>query len=148
MKGIIESIKSYPAKGEAGNELAEARLIKDTGLEGDYHAKGGDRQLSLLLTDKPGKLPEQKSKGLCSNRFRENLLLTGLSPDALRPGQCLCAGDAVIEITGRKSCHDECDLYKAGKPCPLAGRCLFARVVTGGVVRRGDGVDLGEICIQ
>jgi cyclic pyranopterin phosphate synthase len=144
MSGIIESIKTYPAKGEQGIVLAEARLVENSGLEGDFHAIGGLRQLSLLCAEILEKTAESKpaGKGLCFSRFRENITIRGLPPQALRPGLRLAAGEAILEITGEtKHCHEECSLYEAGKPCPLAGKSLFARVVKSGVIRIGDSLE-------
>jgi MOSC domain-containing protein YiiM len=141
MDGIIEAIKVYPAKGEAGVELAEVQLIEDSGLEGDFHAKGGDRQISLLFAESRDGNALQKEKGFCFSRFKENISIRGFSPDAVRPGLRLETGEAVIEITGEiKHCHEECELYEAGKSCSLAGLNLFARVLKGGVIAIGDGV--------
>jgi hypothetical protein len=154
MSGIIESIKAYSAKAEQGIALAEARLVENSGMEGDFHATGGQRQLSLLCAEirekisaEAWKVPEKKAdqavstganSGLCFSRFKENITIRGLPPQALRPGLRLAAGEAILEITGEtKHCHEECSLYEAGKLCPLAGKSLFARVVKSGVIRIG-----------
>jgi hypothetical protein len=160
MTGIIESIKAYPAKGGPARELTEARLIDNRGLEGDFHATGGERQVSLLFAEIREKISAEKERGgnffvvtgpagtgggLCFSRFRENITVRGMSPNALRPGLRLAAGEAVLEITGEtKHCHEECSLYEAGKLCPLAGKSLFAKVLKGGVIRVGDGAASGE----
>ena len=143
MSGIIESIKVYHAKGEAGEERAEACLVKDLGLEGDFHATGGERQISILFVETRELLAKQKERGLCFSRFRENISIRGMAADALRAGVRLEAGEAVLEISGEaKYCHEECSLYEAGKSCPLAGASLFARVLKGGVIRNGDRICL------
>jgi len=49
MSGIVEKIRIFPEKGVVGVELAEVKLIKNAGLEGDYHADGGERQISILF---------------------------------------------------------------------------------------------------
>ena len=143
MGGIIERIRFYPEKGSLGLEMTEGRLIEGLGLEGDFHAKGGERQISLLVAGEPGPVTEQKEKGLCHSRFKENINIIGLAPDLIRPGLRLEAGDAVLEITAEtKHCHEECELFEAGKSCSLAGLNLFARVLKSGVIRTGDGVEI------
>ena len=150
MRGIIEKIKVYAAKGEAGIELAEGRLVEELGLEGDYHARGGDRQVSLLFAGAWDELTAQtandpKARGLCVSRFKENICIRGMTPDVLRPGARFEIGETMIEITGEtKHCHEECRLYRAGTPCPLAGKSLFARVLKSGVIRTGDEVEFIE----
>ena len=146
MNGTIERIKIYPVKGEPGKELAEARLIENLGLEGDRHAKGGERQISILLSEYREQITNEKEIGLCLSRFKENINIRFLNPVVIKPGIRLEAGEAervVLEITGEtKHCHDECALYQAGTPCSLAGLNLFAKVIKGGVIRVGDGVSL------
>jgi len=149
MKGIIERIRVYSAKGDAGKDLVEARFIENMGLEGDFHALGGERQLTLLLSDcsraasrdDSAGQKEQGPMGLCVFRFKENLSISNIAPDALRPSVRLELGEAVLEITGEtKHCHPECELYQAGKTCSLAGQSLFAKVLKGALIRRGDTV--------
>jgi cyclic pyranopterin phosphate synthase len=140
MNGIIETIKVYSAKGTPGKELSEVRLNENLGLEGDFHAQGGDRQVSLLCAETKDLLVQQKEKGLCFSRFKENITIRGIDCGLLRLGTRLEAG-AVLEITGEtKSCYEECSLYKAGKRCPLSGMSLFAKVIKGGIMRVGDKV--------
>ena len=141
MRGVIERIRFYPEKGSVGVDMTEGLLIKNLGLEGDCHAKGGERQISLLFTENPGKMAESKEKGLCYSRFKENISILGLAPDAIRSGTRFEAGEAVLEITGEtKHCHEECTLYESGKSCSLAGLNLFAKVLKSGVIRTGDRV--------
>ena len=142
MNGIVERIRIFPAKGAAGLELAEARLVENSGLEGDFHADGGDRQLSLLFAESR-EVAGLEGEGLCLKRFKENLCIRGLVSPDVKPGTRLSAGDAVLEITCEfKHCHEECTLYKKGKHCPLSGLNLFARVVKSGIIRVGASVQV------
>ena len=147
MIGTIERIKIYPGKGEAGKELTEARFVGDLGLEGDRHAKGGERQISILLFECREQIANEKEAGLCLARFKENINIRFPDHAAIKPGIRLEAGEAeqkvVLEITAEtKHCHEECVLYQTGKPCPLAGLNLFAKVIKGGVIRLGDEVTI------
>ena len=139
--GRIEKIKIYPAKGEAGKDLAEVRLIENLGLEGDYYAKGGERQISLLFTEDSGAVKEE---GLCTSRFKENITIRRPQTECQAPfsGIRLAAGEAMLEISGEtKHCHEECPLYQAGKRCSLAGKNLFAKVIRGGIIHTGDVIE-------
>ena len=141
MNGKIEKIIVYPAKGTAGLELAKARLVEGAGLEGDFHADGGDRQLSLLFAESREAAGIYR-QGLCITRFKENLSIRGLVSPDVKPGtRLLIGGEALLEITGEvKHCHEECTLFKEGRRCPLSGLNLFAKVVKGGLIRTGDSV--------
>ena len=145
MRGIVEKIKFYPEKGSVGLEMVEGFFIENLGLEGDFHAKGGERQISLLVSGERERLMKQEGKGLCLSRFKENISIYGLTTDLFRPGTRLEAGEAVLEITGEtKHCHEECELFESGKTCSLAGLNLFAKVLKGGVIRTGDGVEIAD----
>ena len=138
MNSIIERIRIFPAKGQAGIELTEGHLVKDLGLEGDHNAKGGERQVSLRFLESSFQEVNPVEKGLCLNRFRENLTIRCQSP-VFR----FAAGQAVLEISGEtKHCYEDCELFKEGKQCSLKSQCFFAKVVESGVVRIGDKIEL------
>ena len=143
MNAAICRIRVYAEKGAEGKDLSHARLIENRGLEGDYHATGGDRQISIFTAEDLKKTEDfftaKKDEGLCVSRFRENIMLDGLDAGKLKPGMLFMAGEAVLEITSEnKHCHDECPLYKKGKKCPLAGKNLFAKVIKSGEIHTGD----------
>ena len=142
MEGLIEKITAYPAKGEKGKDIADGRFIKNLGLEGDWHAKGGQRQISLFLTERAQEMnpPDFNLAGLCLSRFSGNISISGLAASSLKPGVLLSSGDVLLEITGEgKRCHEECKLEK---PCPLAGLNLFARVIKSGSMRAGERIGI------
>jgi MOSC domain-containing protein YiiM len=153
MDGQVIGIRAYPAKGEAGIKLKEGKFLENLGLEGDFHAKGGDRQVSLLCAETRDLMIKQKERGLCFSRFKENITIRFLDDNIPRFGARLEAGEgvstensAVLEITGEtKSCHKECSLYQAGKRCPLSGMSLFAKVIKGGIIRVGDSVTVKSV---
>jgi len=146
MSVVIERIRAYSSKGEAGTELSEARLVEDKGLEGDVHAIGGEKQISLLFVEPAAEAEttEQKenrpeARGLCFSRFKENISLRGMASNVLWSGARLEAREAVMEITGEtKHCYEECELFQEGKTCSLAGRSIFAKVLKSGLIRTGD----------
>jgi len=142
LDGTVVKIRAYPAKGEAGRELKEGKFIENLGLEGDFHAKGGDRQVSLFfLGDIADTNPAVTA--LCFSRYSENITIMGVNASAIKKGMILLSGDVALEITGEtKRCHEECELFKAGETCTLAGLNLFARVVKGGIIRVGDSIRL------
>ena len=136
MNGIIERIKIYPEKGSAALELDEGLLVEGLGLKGDFHAKGGERQITLLFAE-----ISQNEQGLCLSKFKENISMRFGKPPLVQAGTYLEAGEAVMEITeDTKHCHAECSLVKAGKLCSLAGLNIYAKVVKSGAVRVGDKV--------
>ena len=142
LQAMIAKLTRYPAKGCVGENTDSALLIEGKGMEGDFHADGGLRQISLLTTEERRWMDASDAPGLCFGRYRENILLDGISSAALVPGTRLKTGEAVLEISDTdKRCFEECPLYRSGKSCFLAGRSLFAKVVSGGLVRNGDTIE-------
>jgi MOSC domain-containing protein YiiM len=135
----VIKLTRYAAKGEPGEAVESALFLEGLGMKGDFHAKGGDRQLSLLSRQDQQWMEAQAEQGLCFSRYRENILLN--LPNLLEPSARLQVGGAVLEITETiKQCFEQCPLFSRGQTCILAGRNLFAKVVKGGIVQTGDNV--------
>jgi MOSC domain-containing protein YiiM len=138
----VARLTRYAQKGENGEVVSNAVLITGAGMEGDFHAQGGERQISLLTAAARQWISAQKKQGLCFRRYKENILLDAASAAALASSTRLRIGEAVIEISGQgKHCFEECPLYKREEPCVLAGQNLFVKVIKGGAVRVGDAVE-------
>jgi cyclic pyranopterin monophosphate synthase len=144
LEGSVVKIRAYSAKREAGREQNEGKFIENIGLEGDFHASGGDRQISLFFLEDRAD-PNLAATKLCYSRYNENITIMGIDASIIQSGMLLSSGDVVLEITeATKHCHDECELFKAGETCSLAGLNLFARVVKGGTIRVGDRIKLAK----
>ena len=140
-KATIVKMTRYAAKGVSGEALESAVFLEGLGMEGDFHAQGGQRQLSLLSLQERQWMDAQAKPGLCFARYKENVLLDTLP--ALAPGSQVKIGEAVLEITETgKHCFEECRLFSQGQSCILAGRNLFAKVVKSGLVHIGDRVTI------
>ena len=124
----IIGLTRYLQKGEPGERLDEMELIAGIGIRGDYH-QGGEKQVSILAAP----TQTQSEEGLCSGRFRENILISGLSLDS----DTIRIGSAVLAlIKGGKRCFEGCPL----KSCHLSKGAVFAGVTQGGIIRIGDEV--------
>jgi len=138
MSAKISYLTIFRSKGESGESVTEVNLLKDLGVEGDFH-QGGERQVTILPAETRRWLDAQTERGLCFDRFRENILIEGSGE--IKPGSLLSVGDAVLRISAFvKPCFDECALAACGTPCRLSGRAVFATVERGGTVRVGDAV--------
>lgn len=136
--GKIVSLMRYPEKKAPAVVEETLTLKKDFGVEGDHHADGGERQISLLTVQEKEWMKSQEVKGFCFKRYKENILLDGVSLSDCKQGDLLKCGDAVLELTSSiKSCHPElCSLVNEGK-CILAGSSRFAKVNCGGAIYVG-----------
>jgi MOSC domain-containing protein YiiM len=132
-----------PGKGTVKTPQAQAEIRAGHGFVGDAHAGDWHRQVSLLSVSS---IEKMKALGLDvgEGSFAENLTIDGLDVYRLPVGAKVRVGDSVlIEITQiGKECHTGCAIFKAVGKCVMPREGVFARVVTGGVVRPGDTLEV------
>ncbi len=135
----IKKLFRYPVKKEPAVEEQELILKENFGIEGDHHADGGERQISLITVSEKNWMNAQEIKGFCFKKYKENILLDGASLANCKEGDLLVCGEAVLEMTGSiKSCHPElCKLAGEEGKCILAGSSRFAKVKQGGTIKTG-----------
>ncbi len=142
--GVISGLCRYPEKKMPALAELELTLRENFGIEGDHHADGGDRQISLVTVSEKEWMNAQEVQGFCFKKYKENILLDGVSLAGCREGDLLSCGEVVLELTSSiKSCHPElCKLAKEEKECILAGSSRFAKVKKGGVLKVGMPVEI------
>ena len=119
-------------------ELATARAVENSGLEGCAHARpGGKRQVLLVDVETLGNL------NLEPGITRENITTEGLNVNALQSGQKLRVGGALFEVS---AVCEPCELMETIRPGlqqDLQGRRgMLCRVLSGGMMQRGDAIVL------
>jgi len=137
---IIKSINISAKKGTSKYSVDEAKLIEDYGVEGDAHA-GGERQVSLLDVKSIDKMKQYQIEGLCFGKFAENITTYNLDVNKIKIGTKLKIGkNAIIQISQiGKKCHGAgCEIAKTAGVCIMPTEGMFAKVITGGIIRRGD----------
>jgi len=138
----IAALNIYPEKSGPGQSLKKTMLITGLGIGGNFY-QGCERQICLLTTSMHKWIDSHSESGLCLSRFKENILIDGISDECLSPDVCIRAGETVLRISNiRKECYPECALFSQKTWCPLAGRAVFATVESGGAVRIGDSVSI------
>lgn len=137
--GVIRAVCLGLHKGQSKTPVAQGRLVREHGLEGDAHAGPGPRQISLLARESADKLRDRLPT-LADGSFGENLTTEGIDLCDLPPGTRLRVGErALLEVTQiGKSCHAGCEISRQVGDCVMPREGIFARVVNGGVVRPGD----------
>ena len=136
--GVIKGICISEKRGTAKHEIEEAILVKDWGIQGDAHAGHWHRQVSLLSYEK---IEEFRKKGadIELGAFGENLLGSGYDFRNLAVGTRFQCGEAVLEMTQiGKECHSHCEIYKRMGECIMPREGVFAIVLHGGTIRKGD----------
>jgi len=127
-------------KGERKSPVPRATLVPGHGVERDAHAGPGHRQVSLLASESIAKMRE-KGLAVGPGDFAENVTVEGIDLTALKVGDRLQVGEALVEISQiGKECHERCAIYFQAGDCVMPREGVFARVVRGGVVTPGDPV--------
>lgn len=136
--GVIKGICISENRGTAKHEIEEAILVKDWGIQGDAHAGHWHRQVSLLSYEK---IEEFRKKGadIELGAFGENLIVSGYDFRNLMVGTRFQCGEVVLEMTQiGKECHSHCEIYKRMGECIMPREGVFAIVLHGGTIRKGD----------
>jgi len=142
-QGRIHAVSVSDRKGVVKHNVDQARLLKDHGLEGDAHAEGGIRQVSLLAMASIDKMVAAGAK-VKPGDFAENLTVLGLEVMSLPVGTRLKVGNTVeLEITQiGKTCHKGCAIREQVGDCVMPREGVFARVLKEGLVKPGDVIEV------
>lgn len=143
-KGTVVSISISPEKGMKKNPVDSAALSVDHGIEGDAHAGKWHRQVSLLAEES---IEKMRAAGLdvgCGD-FAENITTSGLVLYEIPVGTRIHLGECLVEVTQiGKECHDRCAIYEAAGDCVMPREGIFARVLRGGALKKGDEILVEE----
>ncbi len=129
-------------KGTAKKTVESVMLVENHGIEGDAHAGPWHRQVSLLSLEK---IEAFRARGAIApfGCFGENIIGAGIDFAALPVGTKLACGPALLEISQiGKECHDRCQIYHTMGECIMPTQGVFARVLRGGAVAKGDRLEL------
>jgi MOSC domain-containing protein YiiM len=133
----IAHIFRAPKKRLLMEEIEEARVIQNAGLEGCAHARrDSDRQ--VLLVDRETLEAMELRPGL----IRENITTDGINVNSLTRGQDLRIGETLLRVS--MVCHpcDQMEKIRPGLRRELYGRRgMLCRVLEGGVIRLGDAIE-------
>ncbi|RII29585.1 MAG: MOSC domain-containing protein [Geobacter sp.] len=129
-------------KGERKTPVAAAELRENHGIVGDAHAGEWHRQVSLLAQESIDKM---RAMGLdvAAGDFAENITTSGIELVTLPIGTRLQVGETLMEVTQiGKECHTRCAIYYQAGDCVMPKEGIFAKVLNGGMVKPGDGVEI------
>lgn len=140
MSGTVVSVNVSEKKGIRKRPVAEIEVIPEYGIEGDAHASGEwHRQVSLLAIES---IEKMRGLGLdvSPGDFAENITTSGIDLLSLPLGARLEIGAVVeVEITQiGKECHSRCAIFYQAGDCVMPKEGLFARVLKGGTIKKGD----------
>jgi len=141
--GTLEAIALRRAKRAPMEEVLEIEICANRGLVGDFGRRLGRAQVSLLSAEKWSATCSELGANINWAARRANLLLSGVTLEAIL-GQRIQVGQAVVlEVTGSTEPCSRMDdavlgLQEALRVGTRGGlRCL---VVQGGAIKVGDAV--------
>ena len=122
-----------PKRRAPMEELASAEVVKNAGLQGCAHARGGKRQVLLVDAETLGTL--QLKPGIT----RENVTTEGLNVSGLAIGQRLRLGEVELQVSAVCDPCEQIEALRPGLQAEMQGRRgMLCRVLTGGTLQRGD----------
>jgi len=139
--GMVKAVCISENKGERKKPVEAVELRENHGIVGDGHAGEWHRQVSLLAQESIDKM---RKMGLDVNAgdFAENITTTGIDLVSLPIGTRLQVGETLLEVTQiGKECHTRCAIYYQAGDCVMPKEGIFAKVITGGMVKPGDEVE-------
>ncbi len=137
-QGHVVAICISEKKGTQKTEIPSSFLLENHGLENDAHAGNWHRQVSLLSEDK---VDAFRARGVDVDHgaFGENILVRGIDFATLPIGTIMRCNNIVLELTQiGKECHAHCTIYHQVGDCIMPREGVFARVLHGGTIAKGD----------
>jgi MOSC domain-containing protein YiiM len=129
------------SKGEKKKPVESVELKPDHGIVGDAHAGEWHRQVSLLAIESIRKM-QKLGLDVDSGDFAENITTEGIDLVSLPIGAQLRVGETLLEVTQiGKECHTRCAIYHQAGDCVMPKEGIFAKVITGGVVRSNEEIE-------
>jgi MOSC domain-containing protein YiiM len=140
----VEAVCISVKKGTVKREQEAVEMVEDWGIEEDARAGKWHRQVSLLAVESIDNVKEILPT-LKNGAFAENIITRGIDLVNIEIGQQLTVGQEVLlEITQiGKECHNAgCAIKKATGDCIMPREGIFAKVLKGGRVKKGDAIQL------
>ena len=134
----IAHIFRAPKKRLPMEELEEARVITDVGLEGCAHARPGGGPRQVLLVDRE----TLEAMDLQPGVIRENITTEEMDVNGLATEQEVRIGEVRLQVS--EICHpcDQLEKIRPGLRREMRGRRgRLCRVLEGGMIRRGDTIE-------
>jgi len=138
----VVSINISLKKGIRKKPIDEGTLIENLGIDGDAHSGNWHRQVSLLALES---IEKMRALGLDvgPGDFAENITTEGIDLVSLPIGTKIEIGGTTLEVTQiGKDCHARCVIYYQAGDCVMPKEGIFAKVLRGGKIKKGDNIRL------
>ena len=136
--GKVIAVCMSEKKGTQKKDVGKGLFLAEHGIVGDSHAGRWHRQISLLSFEEVEAFRAKGAK-VDHGAFGENLVVSGYDFKTLPIGTRFRSGDVLLEMTQiGKKCHSHCEIFKIMGDCIMPREGVFARVLHGGWITRGD----------
>ena len=145
ISGTVVAVCISSEKGVRKNPVDVVSVLPEHGIEGDAHAGGWHRQVSLLAEES---IEKMRALGfeLSPGDFAENITTRGIELSELPLGTRLIVNTVQFEVTQiGKECHSGCEIRKLVGDCIMPREGIFARVISGGEIRPGDTINMTKL---
>lgn len=146
MKGKVISVNIEKQKGLKKKPVEFIETVCNKGIKNDAHYGFGHRQISLLANESIDKMRE-KGLILKFGDFAENITTEGIIWNKVVIGDIFRIGEVLIRITQKgKSCHKECEIFRAVGDCIMPREGVFAEVLEEGTIHVNDKMEMVKKC--
>lgn len=149
--GKVEWLGIRPVRREPVQVVETLTVSEKKGIEGDhYSGQSGNRHVTLIQAEHlPAIAAFSGRDTLDPALLRRNIVVSGLNLLALKDKQ-IQLGDVVLQITGQ--CHPcskmETALGPGGYNAMRGHGGMTAKVINGGVIRVGDGINVVPMAVE
>lgn len=142
-KGTIYSISISPERGQLKKEISKAEVIANYGIKNDGHAGDWGRQITCLNRKSVQHANKEHNLNVGPGDFAENIQIEGMDFSNITVGSRIGFGTSVIlEVTQiGKEDHPSIVSRTFGISL-LPSEGLFCKVLTGGIINKGDIVEI------
>jgi|GEM_PF-209596 len=144
ISGTVVAVCISSETGVRKNPVEVVSVVPEHGIEGDAHAGGWHRQVSLLADES---IEKMRALGLeiSPGDFAENITTRGIEVAQLPMGTRLVVNTVELEVTQiGKECHTGCEIRKLVGDCIMPREGIFAKVISGGEIRPGDTIKVAR----
>ena len=139
----VTAVNISEKKGVRKHEVPYIDVKCHHGIVGDAHAGDWHRQISLLADESADTMRAICPLELDAGIFAENINTRGIELKTLPVGTRLRVGETELEVTQiGKECHSDCALRRQPGDCIMPREGVFAVVLRGGTIQKGDTIEL------
>ena len=146
MAAKVVSINISDRKGVRKKPVDEAVIKGNYGIEGDAHSSSEwHRQVSLLALESIRKM-QGMGLDVHPGDFAENITTEGIDLLSLPLGTRIQIGQGIVGEVSQigKECHTRCAIFYQAGDCVMPKEGIFIRILRGGIIRKGDGISIGD----